>query len=196
MMSIRNRCVMFMCCVLVFAGLVGLGAAPTPDPVKSMIGPALSAPGLQPAASQDRTPEIPPWGAGLSVLAPGMPIALKVVYQPEEWGFQIEANYFYYLAMLRLDARRILKGANGNDLYGFVGVTASHIDDGLSTATSVKNLLLADLGVGGEIHFGKHRRFGIGIEGGLLIPFYSNQELDQFDNSGLMVANAFFLFRF
>ena len=158
----------FLVVWLIAGGISICLAAPTPEPVKAMAGPVQAAPG--PQAPPDQPPEIPPWGAGLSVLSPGLPVAVKVVYQPDEWGFQLEANFFYYLAMLRVDARRVLKGSRGTDIYGFVGVTASHIDDGLGTGTSVNNTLMGDVGVGGEIHFGKYRRFGVGIEGGAPHP--------------------------
>ncbi|NQT58160.1 MAG: hypothetical protein HQ557_04170 [Bacteroidetes bacterium] len=133
------------------------------------------------------------WGVGLSVLSPGLPIALKGVYQKGDWGAQIEFNYFYMLGMIRLDGKRILKGSNGNDIYGFIGITGSHFNDGLMQVDSINNSLLADFGIGAEFRFGRKRQFGLGVEGGLLVPFWSNLGLDQFDNSGLMVANAFAL---
>jgi hypothetical protein len=133
------------------------------------------------------------WGVGLSVLSPGLPIALKGVYQKGDWSAQIEFNYFYMLGMLRLDGKRVLRGSDGNDVYGFIGITGSHFNDGLMAADSINNSLMADFGVGAEFRFGRKRQFGLGIEGGLLVPFWSNQGLDQFDNSGLMVANAFAL---
>ncbi len=133
------------------------------------------------------------WGYGISVLSPGLPIALKVVYQKDEFGVQFEFNYFYMLGMLRIDGRRILMDNGWNDVYGFAGITGMHFNDGLMQSNSINNTLFADFGIGGELRLGSERQFGIGLEGGLLIPFYSNQGLEQYADSGLIVANAFIL---
>ena len=141
----------------------------------------------------DSDPDERVWGVGLSVISPGLPIALKGVCQKGEWGVQFEFNYFYMLGMFRIDGRRILMDNGWNDVYGFAGITGSHFNDGLIQVDSINNSLLADFGIGAEFRFGRKRQFGLGVEGGLLVPFWSNQGLDQFDNSGLMVANAFAL---
>ncbi|MCK5155479.1 MAG: hypothetical protein KAQ69_03535 [Spirochaetales bacterium] len=133
-------------------------------------------------------------GYGVSVISPGLPIALKAVYQKGEWGVQFEFNYFYMLGMLRIDGRRILMDNGWNDVYGFAGITGMHFNDGLMQSNSINNTLFADFGIGGELRLGRERQFGIGLEGGLLVPFYSNQGLEQYDNSGLLVANVFLLF--
>ena len=134
------------------------------------------------------------WAAGLSVISPGLPVAIKVVNQRDDWGWQLEANYFYMLGMCRVDGRRVVKRLGKSYVYGFAGMTANHFNDGLGNSDSVNNTLFADLGGAGELALG--RRFSIGLEAGMLIPFYSNQGLDQYDNSGLMVANLFGLFWF
>lgn len=131
---------------------------------------------------------------GISALAPGLPVAAKFVYQGEGWGWQGEANYYYLLGMLRLDGRRILKGSHGTDIYGFAGLTLNHFNHYDETPTYLEFVLSADVGAGAEWKFSKH--FGIGIEGGLMIPFWCNQGLEQFDDSGLMVANAYLLYWF
>ena len=134
------------------------------------------------------------WAGGISALAPGLPVAAKVVYQGDAWGWQGEANYYYLLGMLRLDGRRILKGSHGTDIYGFAGLTLNHFNHYDKTPTYLEFVLSADVGAGAEWRFSKH--FGIGIEGGLMIPFWCNQGLEQFDDSGLMVANAYLLYWF
>ena len=133
------------------------------------------------------------WGDGVSVISPGLPIALKAVYQKGEWGVQFEFNYFYMLGMLRIDGRRILMDNGWNDVYGFAGITGMHFND-VTKINPINNTLFADFGIGGELRLGRERQFGIGLEGGLLVPFYSNQGLEQYDNSGLLVANLFLLF--
>ena len=133
------------------------------------------------------------WGVGISVLSPGLPVALKGVYQKGDWSAQLEFNYFYMLGMIRIDGKRVLRGSEGNDIYGFIGITGSHFNDGLMEADSINNTLMADFGIGAEFRFGRKRQFGLGVEGGLIVPFWSNQGLEQYNNSGLMVANAFAL---
>ena len=134
------------------------------------------------------------WAGGISALAPGLPVAAKIVYQNDAWGWQGEANYFYLLGMLRLDGRRILKGSEGTDIYGFAGLTLNHFNHYDETPAYLEFVLSADVGAGAEWRFS--RRFGVGIEGGLMIPFWCNQGLEQFDNSGLMVANAYLVYWF
>lgn len=131
------------------------------------------------------------WRFGISLLSPGLPIAFKTIYQQGNWGLQIEANYFYLLGMLRLDAKRVLREFKHAEVYGFTGLTGSHFNDVKTTINPINNTLMADLGIGGEMFFGKRKQWGIGIEGGLLVPFWSNLGLEQYDNSGLLVANAF-----
>ena len=129
------------------------------------------------------------WGIGLSGIAPGLPVAAKCVWQSQGWGVQLEGNYFYALGMLRIDGRKIIveKGRWGS--YGFVGITANHFND----AVNINNTLWVDLGGALTIRFGKERRFELGFEGGLLIPFWSNRGLDQYKDTGFMVANIFAL---
>ena len=129
------------------------------------------------------------WALGLSAIAPGMPVAAKGVWQSHGWGVQVEANYFYALGMFRLDGRRMIKTKGPWSAYGFVGVTANHFNDG----SDINNTLWADVGAAGTVKFGKNRRFEIGMEGGLLIPFYSNMGLEQYEDTGFMVANLFAL---
>ncbi len=138
--------------------------------------------------------ESSPWSLGLSVISPGLPIACKAVYSPSNWGVQLEMNYFYTIGMFRIDGRSVVVDNGWNALYGFIGLTAMHLNDGLQTTGSIDNSLMADLGVGGELRFGRRRAWSLGFEGGLLIPFYSSRGLDQFDDSGLLVANLFLLY--
>ena len=166
--------ILVVICLLASSAMSFLTAADAPDPG---------------AADSDEHV----WGVGVSVLSPGLPVALKGVYQKGDWSAQIEFNYFYMLGMLRIDGKRVIRGGNGNDIYGFIGITGSHFTDGLMEADSINNSLMADFGIGAEFRFGRRRQFGLGIEGGLLVPFWSNLGLDQYDNSGLMVANAFAL---
>ncbi len=134
------------------------------------------------------------WAGGISVIAPGLPVAAKIVYQNGGWGWQGEFNYFYLLGMARLDGRRIIKGSHGTDLYGFVGVSMNHFNHYDETPTYLEFVLSADVGAGAEWRFS--RRFSLGLEGGLMIPFWCNRGLEQFDNSGLMVANLYMLYWF
>ncbi|MEA5032102.1 MAG: hypothetical protein VB025_08145 [Sphaerochaeta sp.] len=129
------------------------------------------------------------WALGLSGIAPGLPVAVKGVWQSHGWGVQVEANYFYALGMVRIDGRRMITTKGPWSAYGFVGVTANHFNDG----TDINNTLWADVGAAGTVKFGKNRRFEIGMEGGLLIPFYSNMGLEQYEDTGFMVANLFAL---
>ncbi len=131
---------------------------------------------------------------GLSAIAPGLPVAAKYVYQDGTWGWQAELNYFYLLGMGRIDGRKIVKGANGTDVYGFVGISMNHFNHYNETPAFMEFVLSADVGIGAEWKFSKH--FALGLEGGLMIPFWCNRGLDQFDNSGLMVANVYLLYWF
>ena len=51
----------------------------------------------------------------------------------------------------------------------------------------------ADVAAGVQWNIGKRERFSLGAEGGLMIPFYSNLGLEQYQNTGFMVANLFML---
>lgn len=148
-----------------------------------------------PIATTPTGADISGWSIGLSAISPGMPVAVKAVYQKNTWGFQMEANYFYALGMVRLDGRKGILTKDRLHTYGFVGITGMHFNDHLGTAESVNNTFLADVGAGISFRFGKRRRFELGAEGGLLLPFYSNQGLEQYKNSGLMVANIFALWQ-
>lgn len=128
---------------------------------------------------------------GASVLSPGMPVAFKAVSQGTDWGWQFECNYFYYLGMVRLDGRRKVAGGSRSDIYGFAGLTFSHILEDSLIDNKMNNTLLADVGAGAELHLGW---LTAGIEGGLLIPFWTTAGPDYYENSGLMVANLFILF--
>ncbi|MCF7953930.1 MAG: hypothetical protein K9K78_07635 [Spirochaetales bacterium] len=139
------------------------------------------------------TADEPFWGIGLSAISPGMPAALKGVYRKETWGIQGEANYFYSLGMLRIDARASLRSASWYNVYGLVGITANHFNKGSHEEDPINNSLFADAGLGGELLFGRKNLFSIGIEGGLLIPFWSNQGLEQYDDTGIMLANVYCL---
>ncbi len=134
------------------------------------------------------------WGAGISAIAPGLPVAAKVVYQNEKWGWQGELNYFYLLGMARIDGRRILKEITKANVYAFAGLTLNHFNHYDEVPSYLEFILSADFGVGAEWRFTK--RMSLGIEGGLLVPFWCNKGLDQFDNSGLMVANIYLLYWF
>ena len=134
------------------------------------------------------------WGVGISVLAPALPVAAKAVYQPNQWGWQAEFNYFYLLGMARFDGRRIVRGANGTDVYAFAGITLNHFNHYAESPAYMEFIFSADLGLGAEWRFTEH--LGLGIEGGLMVPFWCNTGLDQFDNSGLMVANLHLLYWF
>ncbi|NLV83532.1 MAG: hypothetical protein GXY60_03115 [Spirochaetales bacterium] len=129
------------------------------------------------------------WAVGLSGISPGLPVAVKCVWQSQGLGAQIEGNYYYALGMLRIDGRKIIveKGRWGS--YGFVGITANHFNDGIT----INNTLWADVGGAATVRFGKKQRFELGFEAGLLIPFWSNLGLDQYNNTGFMVANIFAL---
>jgi len=81
------------------------------------------------------------WGVGISVLSPGLPVALKGVYQKGDWSAQVEFNYFYMLGMIRIDGKRVLRGSDGNDIYGFIGITGSHFNDGLMETKSINDSL-------------------------------------------------------
>lgn len=129
------------------------------------------------------------WMVGLSVLSPALPVGIKAVRTDGLWGFQLEANYFYSVGVFRIDGRRTVRKLRRIDLYGFAGITFMHFNDGVD----MNNSLMADLGAGAVWHLGK--KLSLGAEGGLLVPFYSNQGLEQYDNSGLMVANAYLTYR-
>lgn len=131
---------------------------------------------------------------GVSAIAPGLPVAAKYVYQDGMWGWQAEFNYFYLLGMGRIDGRKIVKGGNGTDVYGFVGISINHFNHYTETPAYMEFVLSADVGIGAEWKFSKH--MALGVEGGLMIPFWCNTGLDQFDNSGLMVANVYLLYWF
>ncbi len=137
------------------------------------------------------------WAGGLSVIAPGMPVAAKVVYQDGGWGWQGEFNYFLMLGEARLDGRRIIRGEKGTDLYAFAGFTLNHFNQNYNAETPT-NLLefifSADAGVGAEWRFTKH--LGIGAEGGLLIPLWQNNPDSDYTDSGIMVANLYVLWWF
>ncbi len=149
-----------------------------------------------PAVTANEEQEEYDWAMGLSVIAPGLPVALKIVNQPGDWGWQAEFNYFYLLGMARIDGRRVIKGSNGTDIYAFAGVTLNHFNGYVAVPSLdyLEFVLSADLGVGAQWRFTKH--LSIGLEGGLMIPFWCNRGLDQFDNSGLMVANAYLMYWF
>ncbi len=134
------------------------------------------------------------WALGISSIAPVLPVGLKIVYQKGDWGWQGEANYYYLAGALRLDGRRVLKGSAGTDIYGFAGVTMNHFNGFNTEHPYLEFILSADVGAGAEWRFSN--RFGVGVEGGLLIPFWCNRGLDQFDDSGLMVANIYGLYWF
>ncbi len=134
------------------------------------------------------------WGGGLSVISPGLPVAAKIVYQRDTWGWQGEANYFYLLGMLRFDGRAVIKSFGRADLYGFAGVTLNHFNGFNEEHPYLEFILSADVGGGADWRFTDH--LSVGVEGGLLIPFWCNRGLDQFDNSGLMVANLYMLYWF
>lgn len=133
------------------------------------------------------------WGLGISAISPGLPVALKGVWRNGPWGAQIEANWFYQWAMVRLDARRriVLKGRM--ETYAVAGITFNHFNDGLGSTSSVNDTFWVDLAAGLQFNLGRNQRFSLGAEGGLLIPFYSNLGLEQYQNSGFIVANVFML---
>lgn len=133
------------------------------------------------------------WAIGLSAISPGLPVALKAVWQRGNWGAQLEVNYFYTWAMARIDGRRTIVVRGRLETYGCVGITFNHFNDGLSNPASVNNTFWADVAAGAQFSFGRHHRFTIGAEGGLLVPFYSNLGLEQYQDSGFMVANVFML---
>jgi len=136
------------------------------------------------------------WAAGVSGISPGLPIAAKLVYQVDSWGVQVEANYFYLLGMVRVDGRKTVMLRNRLEAYGFAGIIANHFFDNTQVPSVTNNTLWADAGLGVAFSFGKHRRLVLGAEGGLMIPFLSNLGLEQYENSGFMVANAYLLWRF
>ena len=129
------------------------------------------------------------WAAGISGISPGLPVAAKVVWQSNGWGAQVEANYFYSLGMVRIDGRKVVVSKGRWGAYGFAGCTANHFNDG----NDINNTLWVDVGAAGSVKLGKNHRLELGFEGGLLIPFWSNKGLEQYDDSGFMVANAFIL---
>ena len=84
------------------------------------------------------------------MISPGLPVATKLVNQTGDWGWQAEFNYFYLFGMGRIDGRRVIKGSNGTDLYGFAGITLNHFN-GYASVPSLDYLefiLSADRGVG------------------------------------------------
>ena len=145
---------------------------------------------MLPASSQDQEYS---WGIGVSALSPGLPAALKVVYSPAAWGVQLEANYFYLWGMARIDGRREVFSKGISSGYIFAGITANHFND---PDEGIENVLSADLGIGAELRLGKKQRFSIGAEGGLLVPFYSSKGLENYQDSGFMVANIYALIWF
>lgn len=140
------------------------------------------------ASAVAKTPDYH-WAVGISGIAPGLPIAAKGVWQSHGWGVQLEANYFYALGMLRLDARRIVAEKGRWGAYGFVGATVNHFNDG----KDINNTLWADLGGAATVRLGKERHLELGFEGGLMIPVWSNRGLEQYEDTGFMVANVFAL---
>lgn len=149
--------------------------------------------GAAPAQTSVRQADGREWAIGVSAISPGLPIALKVVWQRGSWGAQFEANYFYMWAMARVDGRRTIVTRGRLETYGCVGLTFNHFNDGLGTAASVNDTFWADLAAGVQWNIGKRERFSLGAEGGLMIPFYSNLGLEQYQNTGFMVANVFIL---
>lgn len=166
---------------MTFAEVKGDKVSSAGDSEKDSVKPP-SGPSEKREAPADATAEHF-WGIGLSAISPGMPVALKGVYRKETGGIQGEANYFYSLGMLRIDARASLRAASWYNVYGLVGITANHFNKGSHEEDPINNSLFADAGLGGEFLFGRKHLFSIGIEGGLLIPFWSNQGLEQYDNT-------------
>ena len=171
----RRICVLLL---LVGFGMVSLAAASTTS------------------ATSSANPDGYTWAAGISGISPGLPVAAKLVYQVGSWGVQVEANYFYLLGMVRVDGRKTVMLRNRLEAYGFAGIIANHFFDTTQTPPLTNNTLWADVGVGLSFSIGKHRRLVVGGEGGLMIPFLSNLGLEQYQNSGFMVANAYLLWRF
>lgn len=149
--------------------------------------------GAAPGSTSVRQADGREWSIGVSAISPGLPIALKVVWQRGPWGVQLEANYFYMWAMARLDGRRMIVTRGRLETYGSVGLTFNHFNDGLHTSVSINNTFWADLAAGLQYSLGKRHRFSIGAEGGLMVPFYSNLGLEQYQDTGFMVANVFML---
>jgi hypothetical protein len=77
-----------------------------------------------------------------------------------------------------------------------VHVEANHFFNNTQTPSLVNNTLWADVGKGVAYSLGKHTRLVLGAEGGLMIPFQSNLGREQYEDSGLMVANAYLRERF
>jgi hypothetical protein len=149
------------------------------------------------AAPPAVTPEVNKgWSIGISAISPGLPIAVKAVYQNGDWALQLEGNYFYLWSVLRADGRRTLRKLARADLYTFAGLTALYFDKDDSVDRPEQYTLAADFGIGAQLFIGKKKRFSIGAEGGLLIPFLSNISLDYYDNTGIIVANVYLLWRF
>lgn len=135
------------------------------------------------------------WAIGLSAISPGLPVAVKAVYQVDSWGFQLEANYFYKWGTVRFDGLKSVYARNRLAAYAFAGITANHFYDPSETPVFLNNTLWVDAGLGGTFSLGRHKRLVFGAEGGLLIPFLSNLGLTQYEDSGFMVANVFVLWR-
>ncbi len=136
------------------------------------------------------------WGVGISAISPGLPIAVKAVRGYTGWGFQLEFNYFYQWGMARLDGRKTAFTNPRSEGYSFAGLTMHHFNDMKGTSESIENILSVDLGIGAELRPGRKGRFGLGAEGGLMVPFYSSQDIDDYSNDGFIVANIYFLIWF
>jgi hypothetical protein len=135
------------------------------------------------------------WAVGLSAISPGLPVAVKAMYQVDSWGFQLEANYFYSLGTVRFDGVKTVYARNRLAAYVFAGITANHFYDPNETPVYLNNTLWVDAGLGGTLSIGKYKRLVLGVEGGLLVPFLSNLGLTQYEDSGFIVANVFILWR-
>ncbi len=133
------------------------------------------------------------WGLGISAISPGLPIAVKAVYGYTGWGVQLECNYFYQWGMARLDGRRTVFTKPRLEGYAFAGITTHHFNDMEGTTQSIENILSVDLGIGAELRPGRKGSLGLGAEGGLMVPFYSSKDLDDYSNDGFIVANIYFL---
>ncbi|PKL14181.1 MAG: hypothetical protein CVV52_02955 [Spirochaetae bacterium HGW-Spirochaetae-8] len=175
----RSRLVLLLVCL----GVGMLAAAPAIAPAPAAAGSLANPDGYR-------------WAAGVSGISPGLPVAAKLVYQVGSWGVQVEANYFYILGMVRVDGRKTVMLRNRLEAYGFAGLIANHFYDTTQVPSVTNNTLWADVGVGVAYSLGQHRRLVLGAEGGLMIPFLSNLGLEQYENSGFMVANAYLLWRF
>ncbi|MGM0431398.1 MAG: hypothetical protein ACQEQU_01650 [Spirochaetota bacterium] len=135
------------------------------------------------------------WSVGVSAISPALPVAVKAILARGQWALQFEANYFYLWAVARVDGRRTIRSFKRTDVYAFAGLTGLYFAEDNDLRNTAEKTLAADVGIGGELYLGKHRRLGIGMEGGLLIPFLSSISLDQYDNSGIMVANIYVVYR-